>query len=92
MGWWLAFWLRALGNTTTSDLILSPQAAPPSVSLQFVHSGLTEVSNHDYFIAHKAFFFDLSVWADEAPVHHATNPDANQYFCEIKLVSSLHIR
>ena len=30
--------------------------------------GLTEVSNHDYFIAHKAFFFDLSVWADEAPV------------------------
>ena len=30
--------------------------------------GLTEVSNHDYFISHKAFFFDLSVWADEAPV------------------------
>ena len=30
--------------------------------------GLTQISNHDYFIAHKAFFFDLSVWADEAPV------------------------
>jgi hypothetical protein len=32
------------------------------------NAGLTEVSNHDYFIAHKAFFFDLSVWADEVPV------------------------
>ena len=30
--------------------------------------GLTEISNHDYFIAHKAFFFDLSIWADETPV------------------------
>ncbi len=24
--------------------------------------------NHDYFIAHRAFFFDLSPWGDEAPV------------------------
>ena len=31
------------------------------------------LSNHDYFIAHRAFFFDLSPWADEAP-----NDDANQ--------------
>lgn len=28
---------------------------------------LHTVTNHDYFVAHKAFFFDLSVWADEAP-------------------------
>jgi len=28
---------------------------------------LLTVTNHDYFVAHKAFFFDLSVWADEAP-------------------------
>jgi hypothetical protein len=25
------------------------------------------LSNHDYFIARRAFFFDLSPWADEAP-------------------------
>ncbi len=25
------------------------------------------LSNHDYFISHRAFFFDLSPWADEAP-------------------------
>ncbi len=26
------------------------------------------LTNHDYYIAHKAFFFDLGVWPDEAPV------------------------
>ena len=30
--------------------------------------GLTQVANHDYFIAHRGFFFDLSVWDDEVPV------------------------
>ena len=25
--------------------------------------GITEVSNHDYFIAHKAFFFDVNTQA-----------------------------
>ncbi len=28
---------------------------------------MNTLSNHDYFVAHKAFFFDLSPWADEAP-------------------------
>ena len=36
--------------------------------------GLTEVANHDYFIAHRAFFFDLSVWADETPVDDPDQP------------------
>ena len=27
-----------------------------------------QVANHDYFVSQRAFFFDLSVWADEAPV------------------------
>lgn len=34
---------------------------------------LHTLSNHDYFIARRAFFFDLSPWADEPPVD-----DANQ--------------
>ncbi len=29
---------------------------------------LHTLSNHDYFIAHRAFCFDLSPWGDEAPV------------------------
>lgn len=32
------------------------------------------LSNHDYFIAHKAFFFDLSPWADEAPTDDSAQP------------------
>lgn len=32
------------------------------------------LSNHDFFIAHRAFFFDLGVWADEAPVDDPEQP------------------
>ena len=32
------------------------------------------VSNHDYFIAHRGFFFDLSPWADETPIDDPTQP------------------
>ena len=30
--------------------------------------------NHDYFIAHRGFFFDLSPWADETPIDDPTQP------------------
>jgi hypothetical protein len=42
----------------------SPQHGP---------ADLHTLSNHDYFIAHKGFFFDLSCWGDERP-----NDDPNQ--------------
>ncbi len=32
------------------------------------------LSNHDYFIAHRAFFFDLSPWEDEPPVDDPGQP------------------
>ena len=32
------------------------------------------LSNHDYFIANRAFFFDLSPWDDEAPVDDPSQP------------------
>jgi hypothetical protein len=32
------------------------------------------LSNHDYFIAHRAFFFDLSPWGDETPNDDRTQP------------------
>lgn len=34
----------------------------------------TTVPNHDWSIARRAFFFDLSVWADEAPVDEPHQP------------------
>jgi hypothetical protein len=35
---------------------------------------LHTLSNHDYFIARRAFFFDLSPWGDEPPVDDPTQP------------------
>ncbi len=32
------------------------------------------LANHDYYIAHKAFFFDLLVWRDETPVDDPNQP------------------
>lgn len=34
----------------------------------------TQLSNHDYFVAHRGFFFDLSPWDDEAPIDDPTQP------------------
>jgi hypothetical protein len=34
----------------------------------------TVLCNHDYFIANRAFFFDLSPWEDEAPNDDPTQP------------------
>ena len=44
-----------------------------------VYNKLT-VANHDFFIARRGFFFDLSPWRDEAPVddpHQALGTDAS---------------
>ena len=32
------------------------------------------LSNHDYFIAHRGFFFDLDPWADETPIDDPHQP------------------
>jgi hypothetical protein len=37
------------------------------------------LSNHDYFIARKAFFFDLSPWDDEAPQDDPAQPLGTDY-------------
>jgi hypothetical protein len=33
-----------------------------------------KLTNHDYFISHRGFFFDLSPWGDEAPNDDPTQP------------------
>jgi hypothetical protein len=37
---------------------------------------LHTLSNHDYFIARRAFFFDLSPWGDEPPGDDLDQPPA----------------
>jgi len=34
----------------------------------------TLLSNHDYHIAHRSFFFDLSPWEDETPNDDRSQP------------------
>jgi hypothetical protein len=53
----------ALINASDSDRA----AAPPPIE----HALTT---NQDYFVANKAFFFDLSIWADEAPIDDPGQP------------------
>ncbi|MHB0999725.1 MAG: GxGYxYP domain-containing protein [Armatimonadota bacterium] len=37
------------------------------------------LTNHDYFIAKKGFFFDLSMWDDEVPVDDKSQPIGTDY-------------
>ncbi|NLN93273.1 MAG: hypothetical protein GX130_08220 [Candidatus Hydrogenedens sp.] len=39
----------------------------------------TMLANHDYFISQRAFFFDLLVWEDEAPVDDPGQPLGTDY-------------
>ena len=67
-------------NSSLLQLLQQPQANPKLLGYYVdlwgaqqadrLHAspGLTEISNHDYFISNRAFFFDLSIWADEKPV------------------------
>lgn len=48
---------------------------------------LHTVSNHDYFVAQKAFSFDLNVWADETP-----NDDPEQAMGTDRLVLEVILR
>jgi hypothetical protein len=47
------------------------------------------LSNHDYFIAHRGFFFDLSPWDDETPVDSPNQPlDAERKTLQAVLLSA----
>ncbi len=48
----------------------------PGVFSKSSDYSINTVSNHDFFVARRAFFWDLSPWADEAP-----NDDPHQVRC-----------
>lgn len=48
----------------------------------------TMLPNHDYFIANRAFFFDLLVWPDETPVDDPTQPKGTDHATLVKLLES----
>lgn len=48
------------------------------------------LSNHDWFIARRAFFFDLSPWADEAPVDEPQQPVGSDRASLLAILRRLH--
>jgi hypothetical protein len=48
------------------------------------------LSNHDYFIARRAFFFDLSPWADEAPNDDPRQPLGADHKALLEVLSALY--
>jgi hypothetical protein len=48
------------------------------------------LSNHDWFIAHRAFFFDLSPWGDEAPIDDPAQPVGADKHCLLDLLRELY--
>ncbi len=51
---------------------------------------LHTLSNHDYFIAKRAFFFDLSPWGDEAPNDDPAQPSGADRRAFLAVMSALH--
>jgi hypothetical protein len=50
------------------------------------------LSNHDWFIAHRAFFFDLSPWGDEPPVDDPAQPPGMDKRCLLEVLRALYDR
>jgi len=54
-------------------------------------SDLHTLSNHDWFIARRAFFFDLSPWGDEAPVDDPGQPSGADKGCLLEVLRLLYL-
>lgn len=59
----------------------SPQTAGPDM-----HT----LSNHDWFIARRGFFFDLSPWGDEPPVDDPKQPLGADKSCLLEVLRNLY--
>jgi hypothetical protein len=53
---------------------------------------LHTLSNHDYFIARRAFFFDLSPWGDEQPVDDPAQPPGSDRRVLLEVLRALYDR
>ena len=55
-------------------------------------AGMHTLSNHDYFISRKAFFFDLSPWGDEAPQDDPAQQPGLDKQCLLQVLGALYQR
>lgn len=83
---------RAKANHRAGRIIERPGAFPSRLPDTSGQNALTQVTNHDYFVSRRAFFFDLSVWADEAPVDDPHQPLGTDRSTLLALFSSAYAR
>ena len=55
-------------NALMANYIDAYTQVPDKPGFHYHNLGFATLTNHDYFISRKAFFFDLGPWGDEAPV------------------------
>jgi hypothetical protein len=60
--------------TLMANYIDGYSQAPGKPGFSYPDLSNATLTNHDFYIAHRAFFFDLSPWGDEAPVDDPGQP------------------
>ncbi len=60
--------------TLMANYIDGYSQAPGKPGFAYPDLANATLTNHDFYIAHRAFFFDLSPWGDEAPVDDPGQP------------------
>jgi hypothetical protein len=80
---------------------LSPRRCAPGTAAYYVDAfwlqrprssspDMHTLSNHDWFIAHRAFFFDLAPWGDEPPVDDPMQPLGADKHCLLSILHRLY--
>jgi hypothetical protein len=83
------------------DRYLRPGRCAPGVAAYYLdafwlnrptqaQADMHTLSNHDWFIAKRAFFFDLSPWGDEAPVDDPNQPLGADKRCLLEVLRLLY--
>ncbi|MHB9005383.1 MAG: GxGYxYP domain-containing protein [Limisphaerales bacterium] len=86
--WAMARWLRPglCGPAVAAYYLDAFWLQRPAHSRPDMHT----LSNHDWFIGRRAFFFDLSPWGDEPPVDEPGQPVGADKRCLLDILRLLH--
>ncbi len=79
-------------HTLMANFVDACSQSPGSPGLSYSDLPNATLTNHDFYIARKAFFFDLSPWADEKPVDDPTQPLGTDKQTLIAILQSQYTR
>lgn len=85
--WGMRRWLRAgaCGKGVGAYYVDAYWLKRPTWAGHEMHT----LANHDWFVARRAFFFDLSPWGDEAPVDDPGQPVGSDKRCLLEILREL---